>query len=336
MIDEPRAQSEATRRVLVIGATGFVGRNLLRAMEGGPWRVVCTSRRPEEASRRAPNQEFIGLDVERPEMFSAALAGADAVIYLVHNMAGGEGYEGRERAAAEALAEAAAAAEVRRLVYLGGVAPQGEPSRHLRSRLATGAILRAGAAPCFELRAAMIIGAESASWQMCRDLAARLPLMLLPRWLESRFSPVAVEDVCAAITRCLDLPAAEAGCYDLPGPEVMTARECLMRIAGLLGTRPRALRVPVLTPKLSSLWLRFVTRADYSVASELVEGMSHDLMPSQPSFWRHMPERKPISFQVSALRALVEDRKLPLSTLALERCLKFFARKAPPGAPRGG
>jgi len=157
----------------------------------------------------------------------------------------------------------------------------------------------------------MIIGRGSISWQIVRDLAARLPAMLLPKWLATRTTPIAIDDVVDALTAALALPLDRAGVYDLPGPEILTAKEILFRIAALRGTRPVALDVPILSTRLSSYWLKFVTGADYGVARELVEGLSSDLLPSGRSFWDNLPEHRLVPFDEATRRAMVEDEQAP-------------------------
>jgi uncharacterized protein YbjT (DUF2867 family) len=208
---------------------------------------------------------------------------------LVHAMGAGDDYPDRERRAAETFRAAAEDAGLQRIVYLGGVAPEGRASRHLESRLSTGRILRAGSVPTVELRAAMVIGSGSASWQMVRDLAVRLPVMLLPRWLDYRSCPLAVDDTVAAILIALD-PRIQAGWYEAPGPECLSHRQMLERVARLMGSRIPMLRLPVLTPNLSSYWIALVTRTPIDLARELVQGLQSDLMPRGPNIWDYLPE----------------------------------------------
>jgi uncharacterized protein YbjT (DUF2867 family) len=293
--------------VLLTGATGFVGSHLMPRLEAAGYSVRCASRDPERAARAQPQRDWVLLDVNRIETLARAMRGVQSAVYLVHAMGGGPGYEQREARAARAFALAAARAGLERIVYLGGVAPRGRPSRHLRSRLVTGQILREGEVPVFELRASMIIGRGSASWHIVRDLAARLPAMLLPRWLGTRTQPIAIDDVADAIVAALGLPLEAAGAHDLPGPEVLTAREILFRIAAVRGTRPFAISVPVLTPRLSSYWLKFVTGADYGIARELVEGLSSDLLASPRSFWDKLPNHRLLPFDEAVRRAMAED-----------------------------
>jgi uncharacterized protein YbjT (DUF2867 family) len=189
--------------------------------------------------------------------------------------------------------------------------------------------LRRGSAPTIELRAGMVIGAGGLSWHMVRDLSARLPFMVLPKWLQNRSQPVALSDVVVALVRALELPTDVRGVFDLPGPEAVTGEQLLMRVARLLGIRPRTIRVPVLTPKLSSYWLKLVTRADFAVAQELVEGLTSDLVATNDSFWRFLPEHVLTPLDVAALNALEDEVKdLPLQTRAFEWAVQHVARRA--------
>jgi uncharacterized protein YbjT (DUF2867 family) len=227
-------------------------------------------------------------------------------------MGGGHAdFRALERRAAEAFVSSAAAAGVERIVYLGGPQPLGPPSEHLRSRLEVGEILRAGPIPTVELRASMVIGNGSASWQIVRDLAMRLPVMVLPRWLRSRTRPVALPDVIVALTAAAELPLERSAWFDLPGPEILSGRQILERIGALRGRRILALDVPLLTPRLSALWLKLVTRTDYTLARELVAGLGEDLLPKDERFWQLIGHTRLVSFDEAARRAMADERPRP-------------------------
>src|SRR5688572_29510453 len=262
--------ARSAMRVLLTGASGFVGKHLWPVLEGAGHQVLGLSRDPERARRRQPHGEWRQGDVGDERSVAAALEGCDASYYLVHGMAeGGDDYRSREVEAARSFSAAAASAGLRRIVYLGGMAPAGDVSEHLRSRLEVGAALREGAVPTIELRSSMIVGYGSLSWLMVRDLAARLPFMVLPRWLKSQTQPVAIEDVVAALTAAQSLPLEESAWFDLPGPETLSGREILEQAAQAMELpRPLAIEVPVLSPWLSSHWVHFVTRAEWAVARE--------------------------------------------------------------------
>lgn len=317
----------AIETVLLTGATGFVGQHLFPALVRAGYRVVGTSRDPESAHRRFVGREFRYLDVEDESTMAPAMAGCQAAIYLVHNMASGKDYEAIEARAARAFARAAASAGLSRIVYLGGAVPNGPPSRHLQSRIATGMTLRAGSVPTLELRAAMIIGGGSESWRIVRDLAARLPVMVLPRWLDSRSEPIAIDDVTCAIVHALGVPLERSAAFALPGPERLSAREILRRTARLLGSAPGMWRVPVVTPRLSSYWIRWVSRADPHLVEELVEGLRYDLLAPDDGFWKLMPEHRRLSFDEAARRALLEEaRELSWPVRLAERAARRVGR----------
>jgi uncharacterized protein YbjT (DUF2867 family) len=228
-----------------------------------------------------------------------------------------------DRRCAHHVAEAAAAAGCQRLVYLGGVAPRGPASEHLASRLEVGEILRAGRVPAVELRASMIIGNGSASWRIVRDLAARLPFMVLPRWLDSKTCPIALPDVITALLDARDVPLTESAWFDIPGPEVLSAREMLETVADLDGRRIPSIRVPLLTPALSAMWLRIVSGAEYAVARELVLGLSDDLLPKR-SFWALVPNRPSITFREAASSALASEPPPAPFARTLERAVRWL------------
>lgn len=301
---------ERAPTVLLTGATGFVGRHLFPLLAATGCRVRCVTRDRERAARKWPDREWIAADLADAGRLREALAGCRAAYYLVHSMAEGHGeYRQRERAAAAAFAAAAGAAGVERILYLGGVAPRGEPSEHLRSRLEVGEILRRGPVPTLELRASMIVGHGSLSWLMVRDLAARLPAMILPRWLNSRTEPVAIDDVALALQRALTIPLPASTWFDLPGPDVLSGRQLLEETARAMGLPPPwMLQVPLLSPWLSSHWIRFVTRADWSVARELVAGLTSDVLARSANFWALIGHRNRLSFPDAAQRALAQER----------------------------
>lgn len=296
------------RRVLVMGATGFVGTALLPALVDAGYEVRATTRSLSRA-RSTRGVSWVQCDVGRASEVERALAGVDAIYFLVHAMGGtSHDYAEAERRAALELREAAARAGVKRIVYLGGVAPAGVPSEHLRSRLVVGELLRAGTVPAIELRASMIVGEGSASWQIVRDLAMRLPAMLLPSWTRSRTCPIALEDVVAALLGALTVPLPVSAWYDIPGPDTLSGREILSRIAELRGRRVPGVPVPFLSVSLSSWWLKLVTRADFSLARELVLGFKGDLLPVDARYWKEIGYEPRWTFDAAARKALATER----------------------------
>ncbi len=319
------------RTILLTGASGFVGRNLLEPLRAAGWRVRAASRRPR-ADAGADGVEWVVLDLDRPETIAPALEGCSAAVYLVHGMGEGGDFEARERASAEAFARAAEAAGLERIVYLGGVRPSGSESKHLRSRLQTGTILReAGSVPCVELRAGMIVGPGSASFTIVRDLAMRLPAMVLPSWLRRRSQPIAIRDVVAAIVAALELDPVGSVSFDLPGPETLTSKEVLLRVAALRGARPLTIDVPVLSPRLSSHWIRLVSRADFRLAASLVEGLTSDLVSERDDLERLLPGHERQSFDDAAREAIrVDAASLGPAARVVEEVARWITPRLPP------
>ncbi len=317
------------KTVLLTGATGFVGKNLMPALDAAGYHVRCASRDPQRARVRAPEQNWVHCDVADSDSVRRAMEACDAAFYLVHSVAASGDYPAREAGAAMTFRVAAEAAGLDRIVYLGGVAPRGRPSRHLESRLRCGEILRGGNVSAVELRAAMIIGHGGASWEMVQDLARRLPAMVLPRWLSNHSWPVAIEDVVYALMAALELPDSEAGWYDVPGPERITHRELLARVATALGHHPLMVGVPFVTPKLSSYWIALVTRAKLALSRELVEGLRTDLDPCGRSIWDAVDPHHRVGLDESIAHALTDEASVDVPSPLMRERLQHLGAMAP-------
>jgi uncharacterized protein YbjT (DUF2867 family) len=295
--------------LLLTGATGFVGRAAHDALVEAGWQVRCGTRDVARAAAQWPTRSWAAFDAGSTDSVVRALEGCDAVVYLVHGMAAHHAdFRRAEIAQASRMAEAAARAGVRRLVYLGGVASPEDPSEHLRSREEVGEVLRAGSVSTLELRASMIVGHGSLSWTIVRDLAARLPVMVLPRWLKSRTQPVSIDDIVVALVRAASLDHEGSAWFDVPGPDTLSGRQILEQTADVLQVhQPLMIEVPLLSPRLSSHWVRLVTRAEWSVAREIVVGLKHDLLAKDDRFWHLAGHTALLSFQDSARRALAAE-----------------------------
>ncbi|MBK8010287.1 MAG: NAD(P)H-binding protein [Deltaproteobacteria bacterium] len=297
------------RTILLTGATGFVGGAVRRALAADGWHVRGLTRNAARARRSWPDLEWVGGDVGDGRTCATALEGCRAALYLVHGIGEGPDYHRQEVEAASTFSKAAAVAGVERIVYLGGVAQVGRGSDHLRSRLDVGEALRAGPVPTVELRASMIVGYGSLSWLIVRDLAARLPVMVLPRWLKSRTQPVAINDVAIALVRALEMPLSSSAWFDIPGPVTLSGKEILEETARVMALPPpRTIEVPLLSPQLSSLWVRFVTRAKWSVAREVVVGLTEDLLARDDRFWQLIDHTNCLPFAEAASLALQAER----------------------------
>lgn len=256
-------------RAVVFGATGFIGRALLPVL-AAEHDVVAVSRSPHPPQNGVT---WVVADVTDASAVRQALEGADVVYYLVHSL-GSADFEERDVAGARTTAREAETAGVRQLVYLGGLGEADEDlSPHLRSRLETGRALASGAVPLTTLRAAVVVGKGSAAFETIVALVDRLPVMIAPRWVSTPTQPIALADAVRYLAAVAGREETIGETYDLGGPEVMTYREMIERVAGLRGKRRVIVEVPVLTPFLSSLWLHLVTPVGASVARPLVEGL---------------------------------------------------------------
>ncbi|MEO8477895.1 MAG: NAD(P)H-binding protein [Actinomycetota bacterium] len=294
--------------ILVTGASGAVGGQLTDRLRAADRHVRVSGRRPETLVERWPGLDAVELDVLRPDSIAQALDGVRAVVYLVHSMEAGVGHEFHMRDAegARNLAQAARAAGVARIVYLSGLGDErGALSKHLWSRQEVGRILAAEGPEVIELRAAMVISSDSASFRMLTDFIHRLPAMVLPRWAETPTQPIAGEDVFAYLEAALDVaiephhPIVEIGM-----PEVMTYRSMLERVAARLGRSPMLVEVPVLTPKLSSYWAGLTTSVSSSLAQPLIEGLATPTVVTSDLADRLFPDVEPMGFEAAVDRAL--------------------------------
>lgn len=271
--------------VLLTGATGYIGGRLLREMEKKSWLVRCLARRPEFLKVRvAPTTEVTKGDCLDPVSLAPIMAGVDTAYYLIHSMGSPGQFEEEDRRAAQNFVDAAREAGVRRIVYLGGLGNQDQAlSAHLRSRHEVADVLRSSGIPTIEFRASIVIGSGSLSFEMIRALVQRLPVMICPRWVEVKAQPIAVEDVVAYLMAALELPVDRGAVFEIGGADQVSYGEIMQEYARQCGLRRWMIPVPVLTPRLSSLWLALVTPIYARIGRKLVDSMRNPTLAHDPS-----------------------------------------------------
>lgn len=264
-----------TKTVVVTGASGFIGSHLARALVERGYDVRAMTRHPERYDGAGTP---VRGDVFDPDSVAGALDGADAAYYLVHSL-DSDDFEAKDAAAARTFAAAAAGAGLERVVYLGGLGDDGaELSAHLRSRRAVERILREGPVPVTALRAAVVVGAGGISWEITRQIVERLPALLTPRWVKTRTQPIALPDVIRYLVGVLEPADARGRVFEIGGPEVLRYIDMLTRAASVRGETLPNVTVPLLTPRLSSAWLAFVTDVDLTTARNLVDSLSTEVV----------------------------------------------------------
>jgi uncharacterized protein YbjT (DUF2867 family) len=267
-----------TGTVLVTGATGFIGKRLVKALLADGYNVRCLVRRPDAVL--PPGAKAAVGDLLEPARLDAAFRGVDTAYYLVHSMGGGRaGFERRDRQAAEYFNNAAQKAGVRRVIYLGGLGETSKGlSEHLASRMEVAQILKKGTFLTTILRAPVIIGSGGASYEMIKALVEKLPVMITPRWVSTRCQPIAVSDVISYLVGCLKEERTAGDTFDIGGPEILSYRNMMERFARIEGRSLLILPVPFLSLKLSSYWLGLFTPVSPSVAMPLIEGVRNEMV----------------------------------------------------------
>lgn len=294
-------------QVLVTGATGYVGGRLVPQLLASGYQVRVLARDPTRLQGRFWSEqiEIVQGDVLKPETLAPALQGVDAAYYLIHSLKGSDDFHQRDLQAARHFGEAADQVGVQRIIYLGGLgSPEAELSEHLRSRQETGEALRESDTPVVEFRAAIVVGAGSVSFEMIRYLTERLPVMVCPQWVYTRVQPIGIENVLEYLEAGLNVEAEQDQIIEIGGRDVLTYGEMMLQYAEVRGLRRVLLPVPVLSPRLSSYWIHWVTPIPSSIAKPLIEGLRNEVVVTNDDARRLFPAIKPLDYKMAVRRAL--------------------------------
>lgn len=296
--------------ILVTGANGYVGGRLTRHLLEQGYHLRAMVRDPARATLPAhPHLELTAGDVLRPESLPPTLAGIRTAYYLIHSLGAGKEFSRLDVNGATAFARAAKTAGVERIIYLGGLGDDDDSlSEHLRSRHETGAALASAGVPVTEFRAGSVIGSGSLAFEILRYLTERLPLMIAPRWVDTRTQPVAIADVLRYLSECLVKPQTAGKIYEIGGADRTTYREMMLTYARLRGLRRRIVAIPVLTPRLSSLWIGLFTPLPPQVARSLADGLRNEILARTQSTRADFPF-EPIGLEEMVGQAIANSRR---------------------------
>lgn len=320
--------SEVLSKILLTGPTGFIGGRLLHALDQEGFRIRCLVRLSEKLVIKHPlkqEPEVAYADLLQPDTLPQAMEGMEAAYYLVHSMGGRSiaetrAFAERDRKCAANFLRAAEEAGLKRIIYLGGLGETGDKlSKHLASRQEVANILQSGRIQTTALRAAVIIGAGGASFELIRYLAERLPVMMCPRWVNTRSQPIDVQNVISYLVGCLRQPATADLTLDIGGPDIVSYRQMMVLYAQVRGLHRFIFTVPVLTPRLSAYWINLMTPVPAGIVFPLVEGLKNEVI-CRDNRIRDLIPIDLISMQEAICTALTETEKGPGQLPSRQAC----------------
>lgn len=315
-------------KVLLTGPTGFIGGRLLYALDEAGFKTRCLVRLSEKLTIKRPlkqKPDLVHADLLEPGTLRPAMEGMDAAYYLVHSMGGRsiaetKAFAERDRKCAQNFLQAAEEAGLKRIIYLGGLGETGDSlSKHLASRQEVARILQSGHGQTTVLRAAVIIGAGGASFELLRYLVERLPVMMCPYWVDTRSQPISVENVISYLVGCLQQPATTGVTLDIGGPDIISYKELMLIYAGVRGLRRLIFTVPVLTPRLSAYWINWITPVPAGIVFPLVEGLKNEVVCRENRIRNLIPIHL-ASMQEAICTALTETKKGPGQLPSRQAC----------------
>ncbi|MFJ7498636.1 DUF2867 domain-containing protein [Serratia grimesii] len=280
------------QRILVLGASGYIGQNLIPHLIEQGHDITAAARRIEWLQEQHwPHVNCQYVDVYQPDTLAAALWEIDAVYYLIHGMGDGDDFIEKERQAAENLRDALRSSNVKQVIFLGALQPAGESSPHLVARKLTGEILRQSGIPITELRASIIVGPGSAAFEIMRDMVYNLPILTPPRWVRSKSSPVALENLLVYLADLLEHPAEENRIFDVAGPEYISYQTMFERFIAISGKKRWLIPIPLPTRFISVWFISMITSVPTSIARALIQGLNHDLPADGKPIQALIPQR---------------------------------------------
>jgi uncharacterized protein YbjT (DUF2867 family) len=337
----PHTEDLSRPLALVTGATGYIGGRLVPELLAGGYQVRVLVRHPERVASKpwASEVEVVAGDAREAGAMYEALRGVDVAYFLLHSLSTDPSFEDEELLIAHNFAEAAAKSGVSRIVYLGGIVDpkDADLSPHLRSRQRVGEVLQSSGVPTVELRAAVILGSGSASFEMLRYLAERLPVMTTPKWVRSRIQPIAVRDVLHYLVRAAALPSDISRTFDIGGPDILTYEDMMKRYAKVAGLpKPLIFPVPVLSPGLSSHWVGLITPVPPSIARPLVESLKHEVVCTENDVRQFIPDPDNglLTFEEACAKALARIKDVSVATRWSEASVTNAPSDPWPGDPQ--